>query len=386
MASTEQSRGLARAKQIYENRDRRAKELKAEGKRIMGYLCCYPPLEMVTALDFVPYRVFGEMDEAITKADAYLPTVVCPFLRSAFDLGLKGSYDFLDGFIGAHICDVGTHIPHLWRHYMNPPYVYFIDMPHVVHKESLVFFKQMLSTFKSDLEDFCGKEISQQRLREEISAHNELRALVRELYDLRKADPPLLSGSETLQVLKAVMSIPLEEGFELLKETITEVNERKDGPQRQAARLLIWGSPIDNVALIEAIESVGANVVMDDTCVGTRFYWPDVKPTPDPLDGLVDRYLVEIKCPRTFRDAKELYQADLENRFGYLKDYAKEWNVNGVILQSMKYCDTHGYEVPGVKDYLEGLGLPVLYLEHEYTMIALAPLRTRVQAFLEMIG
>jgi benzoyl-CoA reductase subunit C len=52
----------------------------------------------------------------------------------------------------------------------------------------------------------------------------------------------------------------------------------------------------------------------------------------------------------------------------------------------MKYCDTHGYEVPGVKDYLESLGLPVLYLEHEYTMIALAPLRTRVQAFLEMIG
>ena len=386
MTSMEQSRGLARAKQIYQNRDKRARELKAQGKRIMGYLCCYPPLEMLTAADFVPYRIFGEMGEAITRADAYLPTVVCPLLRSAFDLGLKGSYDFLDGLVGAHICDVGAHIPHLWRHYMKPPYVYFMDMPHVVHRESLAFFKQILTSFKSDLEGFSSKQISQQRLKEEISAHNELRALVRQLYDLRKEDPPLLSGSETLQVVKALMSIPLEDGAELLKETIAEVKQRKHGPQRQAARLLIWGSPIDNVALLEAIESLGANVVMDDTCVGSRFYWPYVEPSADPLDGLVSRYLVEIKCPRTFRDAKESYQADLENRFSYLEDYAKEWKVNGVILQSMRYCDTHGYEVPAVKHYLEGVGLPALFLEHEYTMIALAPLRTRVQAFLEMIG
>ena len=386
MASTEQIRGLARAKQIYGNRDERARELKAQGKKVIGYFCCYPPLEMVTALDFVPYRIFGDMDEPITKADAYLPTVVCPFLRSAFDLGLKGNYDFLDGLIGAHICDVGAHIPQLWRHYVKPPFVYFMDMPHVVHRESLTFFRQMMSGLKNHLEDFGGREITHERLAREISTHNELRSLVREMYSLRREDPPLISGSEVLQVLKALMSIPPEEGIELLKETIAEVRQRKYGSRRQAVRLLIWGSPIDNAALIEAIESVGASVVMDDTCVGTRFYWPDVETAADPLDGLVNRYLMEIKCPRTFRDAGESYRADLENRFGYLKQYAREWNVDGVILQSMKYCDTHGYEVPAVKDYIEGLGLPSLFLEHEYTKIALAPLRTRVQAFVEMIG
>jgi len=386
MASTVQERGLAKASYIYENRNERARALKDQGRKIMGYFCCYPPLEMVTALDFVPYRVFGDMDEPITKADAYLPTVVCPFLRSAFDLGLKGDYDFLDGLVGGHICDVGAHIPQLWRHYIKPPFVYFMDMPHVVHKESLTFFRQTLMSFKSHLEDFTGKEISDERLMKEISVHNQLRSLVRELYDLRRADPPPLSGKEALQVLKALMSIPPEEGIQLLKETIAEVRQRRHGPRGQAARLLIWGSPIDNAALIEAIESVGANVVMDDTCVGTRFYWPDVEPAADPLDGLANRYLVEIKCPRTFRDAGESYRADLENRFGYLKHYAREWKVDGVILQSMKYCDTHGYEVPGVKDYIEGLGLPALFLEHEYTRIAIAPLRTRVQAFVEMIG
>lgn len=379
-------KGLARAKEICQQRDKRARELKAEGKKIMGYLCIYPPLEMVTALDFVPFRILGDMNEAITKADAYLPPIICPFLRSAFDLGLKGRYDFLDGFAGAHVCDCGEKLCHLWNYYLKPPYHHFIDFPHVVHRSSFDFLRAGLNAFKTTMENFAGKEMSKERLKEEISAHNQQRALVRELYELRKTDPPLLSGIETLQVMVALMSIPLEEGSELLREVIKEVKERKDGPQRQAARLLIWGSPIDNVALVEMIEGCGANVVMDDTCIGSRHYWPDVELTPDPLDGIAHRYLNDIKCPRTFRETTQSYQKDLEDRFSYIKDYAKEWKANGVILQSVKYCDTHSYEVPALKEYLDGIGLPNLYLEHEYTMVALAPLRTRVQAFLEMIG
>jgi benzoyl-CoA reductase/2-hydroxyglutaryl-CoA dehydratase subunit BcrC/BadD/HgdB len=117
-----------------------------------------------------------------------------------------------------------------------------------------------------------------------------------------------------------------------------------------------------------------------------------VKLTDDPLDGLAYRYLVELKSPRTFRETvlnktkKKDYMTDLENRFGYLKDYVREWKVNGVILQSMRYCDIHGYEVPGVRDYLNHIGVPNTYLEHDYSQAALAQLRTRVQAFLEVIG
>lgn len=379
-------KGLARAKEIYLNRDKRARELKAEGKQVMGYLCVYPPLEIATALDFVPFRIMGDMNESITKADAYVPTIICPFLRSAFDLALKERYDFLDGFVGTHVCDCGEKMCHLWDYYLNPSYYYFIDFPHVVHKASFDSLKVAFDTFKSTLERYAGKELSTERLKEEIKAHNQQRALVRELYELRKQEPPLLSGTETLQIMIALMSIPLEEGSELLREVIEEVKERKDGPQKQAARLLIWGSPIDNIGMIEMIEGVGANVVMDDTCIGSRHYWPDVELTPDPLDGMVHRYLNDIKCPRTFRETTESYKKDQEVRFGYLKDYAREWNVNGVIFESVKYCDTHGYELPAIKEYFDDLGIPNMYLEHEYTKIALAPLRTRVQAFLEMIG
>jgi len=388
---TKTSKGLTRVREIYQDRTHRVKELKQKGKKVVGYLCCYPPLEMLTALDLVPYRILGDMREPITKADACLPTAVCPFLRSALDLGLKGKYDFLDGAVFAHICEVGEKTAHIWRIYLNPPYTHFIDTPHSTHETAQKQHKEQLKDFKKTLELFAGKELSPGRLKEAIEIHNQQRALVRELYDLRKPDPPLISGTETLQVMVALMSIPIEEANELLRQVISEIKERKDGPQKKPARLLAWGSIIDDTALVEMIEGLETNLVMDDTCVGSRFYFPDAKLTNDPLDGLAYRYLVELKCPRTFKTAaygetKKDHMADLESRFGYLRDYAKEWNTNGVILQSLRYCDIHGYEVPGLRDYLDNIGLPSIYLEHDYSEAALAPLRTRVQAFLEVIS
>ncbi len=81
---------------------------------------------------------------------------------------------------------------------------------------------------------------------------------------------------------------------------------------------------------------------------------------------------MDLQCPRTFKEddigkTKKNYIADLGARFGYIRNYVKGWNVNGVILQSVKYCDVHGYEVPGLEDYLDSIGLPNTYLEHDYS-------------------
>ena len=385
------ARGLARVRDIYQDRPRRVRELRTEGRRIIGYMCIYPVLEMLTAAGIVPYRLLGDMDEPITKADACLPTMVCPFLRSALDLGLKGRYDFLDGVVMCHSCEVGEKLGHIWRTYLESPYFHYVDVPHTVHRAAQEQFKGQLQVFWTSLESFTGQEIPAQNLKTAITLHNRQRALVRELYGLTRPDPPLISGTEILQVMVALMSIPVEEGSRLLGEVMEEARKRADRPRKQSARLLVWGSIIDNTALVEMMESSGASVVVDDTCVGTRAYFSDVELTEDPLDGLAYRYLVELKCPRTFRgdmsdQFRKDYMADLEIRFGYLKQYAAEWNVDGVVLQSVRYCDSHGYEVPAIRDYLDSIGLPNIYVEHDYSEAALAPLKTRVQAFIEMIA
>lgn len=384
------SRGLNRAKELYDNRTLRVEQLKAEGKQVIGYLDIYPVLEMLTALDLVPYGMLGDMDEPITKADNCLPSVVCPFLRSVMDLGLKGRFDFLDGIVMAHGCEVAEKIPHIWRIYLNPRYSHFIDTPHTTHAAALKQFKELLKDFKQTLESFTGKKITGEKLKEAVKLHNQQRALMRELYDLRKLHPPLISGTEIVRVQIALLGLPVAEGNELLQQVISEVKQRQNGPAKKPARLLVWGSIVDDTTLIDMIEGIGANVVMDDTIL-SRAYFPQVELTEDPLDGLAYRYLVELKTPRTFRQAppknnKKDYKADLEARFGYLAEYAKDWNANGVILQVIRYCDIHGYEIPAIRDYLDSVGLPSIYLELDYNRRALAQLRTRVQAFLEVIG
>ncbi len=387
----EPSKGLRRAQEIYQDRSHRALELREQGKKVMGYLCIYPVPEMMTALDIVPHRIFGDMREPITRADSYMPAVNCPFLRSCLDLGLKEKYNFLDGIVTTHICDVGSSLSGIWNYTIRTPFSYHIDTPHTLHETSLEQEKGLLQDYRKALEDFAGQKMTTEKLKEAVRVHNEQRVLVRELYELKKPDPPLISGAETIRVIKAIQSLPVDEGNELLREVISEVKERNDGPPQKSARLLVWGSILDDTALMEMIESLDANVVMDDTCVGSRAYFDDVELTDDALDGLSRHYLMDIKCSRTFRtrdyqDVRKDYMTDLEVRFSYLRDYARDWKAGGVILESVRYCDTHGYDVPSIRDYLDSLGIQSIYLEHDYTEGALAPLRTRVQGFLEIIG
>ncbi|RLI01711.1 hypothetical protein DRO30_03720, partial [Candidatus Bathyarchaeota archaeon] len=208
-------------------------------------------------------------------------------------------------------------------------------------------------------------------------------------------DPPLISGVETLKVISAIEALPVEDGNKVLEEVIDEAKERKDKPKKQRARLLIWGSIIDSPALLQMIEEAGANIVMDDTCVCSRQFWlhsqdPSIKTTGDLIENLARSYLLENKCPRiylgSYGDLKKDYKKDLEERFGYLKDYIENWKVNGVIIHSLRCCDVHGYEVPQVKDYLSMLGVPSIYIEPEYDAKSLPPLRTRIEAFLETIS
>jgi benzoyl-CoA reductase/2-hydroxyglutaryl-CoA dehydratase subunit BcrC/BadD/HgdB len=76
----------------------------------------------------------------------------------------------------------------------------------------------------------------------------------------------------------------------------------------------------------------------------------------------------------------------LEARFGDIGRTIKDFKVDGVVLYVYKYCDALGFEVPAVKSYIESLDTPVHYLEDEYSMSTIARMRTRIQAFLELIG
>jgi len=387
---SDKNKGLSKAKEIYLNSSQRARELKAAGKKIIGYPCVYVPLEMLTALDLVPYRTCGDIKEPITEADRALPHSFCPIMRNCLDCALKGKNDFLDGMATIHSSDPQEKTARVWESYTNYPYFHFIDMPITVRPEALEYFKSQLNDFRKTLEAFTEKKLSTDKLESAIKSYNQQRALVRELYELTKPSPPLISGTEIVQVVKALTSLPVVEGNDLLTETISEVKNRTAGPEKKSARLLIWSSTLDDTDIMQVFEAK-ANVVMNESCGGIRAYRSGVKFTADPLEGLADYYLNEITCARTFRQAtlgetRKDYARDLQSRFGYLKGIIKEWKINGAVMLLVRYCDPFAFEMPSLKDYFNSLGVPSTYIEYDYTTGALAPLRTRVEAFLETIS
>jgi benzoyl-CoA reductase/2-hydroxyglutaryl-CoA dehydratase subunit BcrC/BadD/HgdB len=341
---------------------------------------------MITAADLVPYRITGSMKESVALADAYLETIACPFTRSCLDIALKGSYDFLDGYIVPHSCDNIVKLYEIWTYDIKHTYAHFVNVPHTLSPASLEFFEAELVTFKRSLERFSEREVTAEALSRSIQLHNEQRALVRKLYDLRKQDPPLLSGAEMTKVIVAVMSTPVTEANELLEAAIEEVQTRRNGPQRKPARLMVYGTGNEETTFIEIVEESGANVVIDDLCFGTRPFWFEIEIGENPLPSIASSYLAKLNCPRTYRESPGSHQEDLENRFGHLYKFANDFKVNGVILYINRYCDTHAFDAPDVKEYLGRKGLPVLEIEGDYPLGGIAGLKTRIQAFLETVS
>ena len=378
---------LSKVEAYYQNYGIRARELKNQGQKVIAYVCSLVPVEIIAAAGCIPFRIRGDVNEPITKGDTNLETIACPFLRSCFDVSLKGRYDFSDGLIIPHACDSMARTYSTWRYSLEMPYSHFINVPHTITASSVEFFVAELNIFRKSLGRFVGKEISDDDLIKSIDLYNKNRDKAKALYELRKPNPPLVSGAELAKILTVGMSLPVIESNELFDRVLEKLTQRKEVSYPKAPRILIDAACVDNIDFIKLIEESGANVVADSLCIGTRDYWPHTDIEGNPMEALARRYLEKINCPKTYREkVGETYQEDLESRFGDIGFLSKKFNVDGVILYVYKYCDPFGFEVPARKAYLDSINMPVLYLEDEYSAGTIGRLRTRIQAFLEMIG
>ncbi len=383
---TIRQKGLSEAERLYQNYGVRAKELKNQGEKIIAYFCALVPMEIIAAAGFIPLRIRGDVNEPITKGDVEFETIACPYVRSGFDVAVKGRYSFCDGLILPHSCDSVARSYSMWRYVLGFPYSHFVNLPHTANASSMEFFRAEIAMFKKSLERFAKKEITNDDLALYVSLYNENRTKVKALYELRKQDPPLISGAEMTRILMAGLSLPVQEANDLFDDVLKQVVARK-ATGRKLPRIMVVGSTVDNHDFMSLVEESGANVVVDSLCIGTREFWPQTEITADPLEGIADRYLKKINCPRTYFERRkgDTYKDDLETRFGDIGRFVRDYAVDGVILYMYKYCDPFGFEIPARKAYIESLNVPVLYLEDEYLAGSTGRLRTRIQAFLEMI-
>jgi bcr-type benzoyl-CoA reductase subunit C len=385
--SDKQGNIFSTVEEYYKDYGFRAKAMNEEGRKVIGYICSFVPLEIITASGCLPFRVRGNVHEPITTGDTLLETIVCPYYRSCFDLLVKQRYDFLSGMVIPHGCDSMVRSYSVWSYSLPFPYFHFVNIPTVCDESSFEFFNAELNTFKKGLEKFSGKAIADEDLSKAIRAHNDNRDKVKAFYEFRKSDPPLLSGTELTMVLTVGSSLPIDEANTLFDQILEEVRRRKKSPLQKGPRIFIDGACLDNIELIKLVEELGGNVVADTICNGARDYFPKTDMEGDPIDALAHRYLDKINCPKTYRAKKsKTFEGDVASRFGDIGVYAKEFKVDGAILYVYKYCDPFGFEVPARKAYYKSINVPLLHLEDIYSAGTMGQLRTRIQAFLEMIG
>lgn len=351
-----------------------ARGWKSEGKRVIGWSCSYTPEELIYAADALPVMVFGDVENT-TLADVHLPVNTCSFARSCFNAALKGDYDYLDGFVASGSCDNRDKIFDMWRYRVKLPFMHFINTPHTRTERAHGFFYDEVLRFKASLEKAFGVVVSDSALKDAIRVYNANRLLLKRVYDLRREEPPLISGVEALEVVLSGLVAPKEEHNRLLRRLLTEVSDRVD-PPKGGVRLLVSGSVMDNVKLLKVVEGVGGCVVADDWCVGSRYFWDPVDSGGDPLRAVARRYLG--KGPSSFM----LGQGE---RFRHAVEMAKQFDVEAAIVFVLKFCDTHMFDAPRLVEELRAMGLPVLYLEWEHSLSGLAQLKTRIEAFIEMV-
>jgi bzd-type benzoyl-CoA reductase N subunit len=342
---------------------------------VIGWVCAYVPEEIIYAAGMYPLRILGGGKGDTSTADAYLYSNICTFARSCLEEGFKGRYDFLDGFIAVNSCDHIRRLFDVWKGYQKTPFSHIISLPHKVSPSAIAFFHKQLLKLKNGIEDNFGVTISGEDLQQAIEVYNKNRTLLKSLYELRKVDDPPISGAEAMDVILAGMVIPKDQHNQMLEDLLRWLTGR-DPIIKGKTRLLVSGSELDESKYLEIIEGLGGIVVTDDLCNGTRYFWDPVEVDGDPLESMARRYLTRSPCAR-MRPSTE--------RINFLRDMVKDFKVEGVICETIKFCDLYGEDLPIIKEALEEIGIPMLALDREYGSSGVGQVKTRVQAFLEQL-
>jgi benzoyl-CoA reductase subunit C len=264
-----------------------------------------------------------------------------------------------------------------WQKHVPTGYSYYLPMPHGVQSpRAYPYLKSELEAFQRSIEEWTGTEITDDDLKRSIEVYNTSRRLMRRVYDLRKSASPALTGEEAMEMVMSNQMVDKAEHSRVLAGVLENLPQRSIDRSNDI-RLMLVGSEDDDIPFIQMIESLGAVVVTDEHCTGTRYFWNEVELDSDIHLSLARRYIDRPACPS--KDWPD------RTRIPHVLGLARDYDAKGVILIQQKFCDPHELDIPALKKALENAGIPTLILEFDVT-VPLGQFRIRVEAFLEMLS
>jgi len=372
---------LEAIQKYYKRRDLAAREWKEKGGKVVGYLSNDVPEEMILASGFFPFRISGDPWSGTEEADKYTEPYYNPAVRSIFSMLLEGKYDFLDFIVIPHSSDA---IMKLYYHLrdvkqINPslklPDLHLFDILHTRFWRTGLYIRDRVHELRKKLEEWSGKEMSNESLSHAIAIGNENKSLLKKVAALRAAEPSRLSGVEALQIIGTSMFIMKEEHNRLLRQFLDET----ELTARDGVRLFIEGSDLDNLQFYDLVESCEATIVSEDSSWGNRYSDNPVDPSLDPLEAIADRYHLKSPSPRMH---------SIDRKIEYCLRSAVEAKAQGVIFFFLEWDSAPAWDYPDQKKALEEKGLPTLCFDMQKYWLSDSEkkqLKVGVEQFMEAI-
>lgn len=356
-----------------------------EGAKIAGVFCTYAPLELVRAAGAVPISLCGKKQKPISAAERRLPANLCPLIKSSYGYAVTDTCPFFaasDFILGETTCDGKKKMFELLQE-IKP--LHLLHLPYLQNDETaLAFWMDQIRRMQAFLEQTTGQRITRDRLRREISAANRVRRLLTEIAYMAGDHPIPLLGQDAMRVFESSSFVVDQSEFAGLLETLArELAEMKTQGvsvcTADAPRILLTGCPVGKGSdkVLKLIEDSGAVVVCLENCTGFKNFDLLVDETGDPFEALARRYL-RIPCS---------CMTPNQGRFDLISRLTRDFQIQGIVDQTWQCCHTYNVEAHGIKTLAEQtLKVPFLHIETDYSESDTEQLRTRIEAFLEIVA
>jgi len=353
----------------------------ADGRHPIGYHCYTTPIPLIEIGDFFPVRLRGTQVESTEDGNFYMGAWLCSYSRTIVQSLINGDYDWLDGLLGTLSCiQIQRAMQHeglLGIDKRKSPFFYeIIDVPRKQLDASVHRMTVDVRRIADELGSMYGVDMSDEALSQAIHEHNEFNALMRSIGDMRLEDKPRITGSEWHEVMAASLVSPHYLLVEPLKKLKSALEARVPDKVRKP-RIMVVGSILDDPAYTHLIEEQGCVVVADRYCFGSMPGLEDIEEEGDPYENIVRHYLANTQCPRMMEESVD--------RFDYVMDTVDTYKVDGVVFETMKFCDLWGYEALVNFRRIQKAQIPAIRIEREYLLSGEGQFATRTQAFVESI-
>ncbi len=352
---------------------------RSSGKKALGIVCCHVPFEMLHAAEILPVRLRATSCRDCSQGEACLGDHSCGFTKAMLQYLMDGTYN-LDGLVTSNGCDLASGVISNWKlvteRQNKTQFLYEITAPRLINSASNKFFHSELDDLREGLEKLSGIEITNEKLKKSVDTYNEARRLVHQIYDLHKAEYPVISGEETLRITLAATEMSIENYIEFLKFSLEGMKDREP-ITNFSARVMLVGSALDDPDYVKAIEACGCLVVADLNSFGIRFLRDELPyDESDILASIAKYYISRSSCPRLMDGSDGIHE--------YIHEAAKEYNIDGVIIVRLKDCDKWESETIILEEIFKKAEIPSVSMERQILMGAAGQLSIRVEAFREM--